>query len=65
MSGKTLKFLRKCISPYPKKVILDELIEKYGENDVLNGNVDLYKAVKELWKNKNSKEKNVWKQALA
>lgn len=64
MNGSTVKFLRSKLRPQPHKIILDELIKIHGEDKVLDGNVDMWKEVKKLWKSKNVKEKTKWKQAL-
>jgi len=64
MNGSTAKFLRSKLTPYPHKKILSELVEIYGEDNVLDGNIDMWKAVKKLWKSKNVKEKAEWRRVL-
>jgi len=64
MNGATTKFLRSAITPYPNKVVLDELIGIHGEDNVLNGKIDLWKEVKKIWQSKNAEEKAQWRQAL-
>ena len=65
MNRSTQKFLKSIITPFPKPVVMDELIEIYGEDALLEGNVNLYEAVKKLWNSKSHKEKGIWKQRLA
>ena len=65
MNGSTIKLLKSKVMPYPHKFILNELIAIHGEEDVLEGNIDMWKEVKKLWKSKNVKEKAQWRKALA
>jgi len=64
MNGRITKFLRSKLRPYPHKFIIDELIKIHGEDKVLEGNIDMWKETKKLWKSKNVKEKSQWKKAL-
>lgn len=61
MNSGTAKSLRKMVNTEPPKSFLDEASEIYGEDKILNGEVDLYKAAKKLWNTKSHKEKEtVW-----
>jgi len=64
MNQKSIRFIRKLLNPYPNKKLLDELISIYGEDDVLQGNINLYEKTKQWWKTKTIKEKNEWKRQL-
>jgi len=57
MNSGTAKSLRKMVQNEPPKSFLDEVSGIYGEDKVLDGEVDLYKVAKRLWTKKSHKEK--------
>ena len=64
MRGKTSKFLRKCIIPYPHKLLIAEFSKIYGEEKVLSGDIKLGKKLKLWWNRLNHKERKIWKRQL-
>lgn len=52
------KHLRRLAQDPPRSFI-SEVTAIYGEDAVMNGKVDLYRAAKKLWNAKNHKEKSI------
>jgi len=64
MNKRSVKLLKKAISGNINKMFLDKLCEKLGKQKVLNGEIDIYRGAKRIWKTMNHKEKKLWRKQL-